>query len=145
MTDTTPVFDQQLIGQTEKTMNAILDRLLAGSGVSEPEWVTLVLSARGDGIVQYDELRGDVAGALKIDRSTAANQVQGLVGKGLLDRGSTVRLTAAGRQLVDGIRTQTGAITHRLWGDLPAADLEVAGRVLQTVLERAEAELNPGH
>jgi hypothetical protein len=32
-------------------------------------------------------------------------------------------------------------ITQRLWGDLPAEDLAIAGRVLGTVLVRANAEL----
>ena len=34
---TTPAFGTQLIGQTEKTLNAILDRQLAGTGVTEPQ------------------------------------------------------------------------------------------------------------
>ena len=55
MNDVT-AFDQQLIGQTEKTMNAILGRLLGSTGVSEPEWVTLVLSAAGHGSANRDEL-----------------------------------------------------------------------------------------
>ncbi|HYF74268.1 MAG TPA: MarR family transcriptional regulator, partial [Nocardioides sp.] len=36
-------FGPQLIGQTEKTLNALLDRVLAGR-LSEPEWVTLRLA-----------------------------------------------------------------------------------------------------
>jgi hypothetical protein len=32
-------------------------------------------------------------------------------------------------------------LTERLWGDLPAADLDTARRVLAVVLERANAEL----
>jgi len=32
-------------------------------------------------------------------------------------------------------------ITERMWGDLPAADLVTAGRVLSVVLARANAEL----
>ena len=46
--------------------------------------------------------------------------------------------------LLGRVRKQVGEITQRLWGDLPAADLQVAGRVLSTVLERAEAELETG-
>jgi hypothetical protein len=33
------------------------------------------------------------------------------------------------------------AITRRLWGDVPAGDLEAAGRVLSDILVRADAEL----
>jgi DNA-binding MarR family transcriptional regulator len=146
MSNVTPTFDQRLIGQTEKTMNAILERLLAGSGVSEPEWVTLVLTAGGDGAVARDELAQRVAHGLKVDRATAESHVQALVTKGLLEAsaagdGSAVALTAGGRRLIDDVRERTASITQRLWGDLPDADLDVAARVLATVLERAEAEL----
>lgn len=146
MNDTTPAFDQQLIGRTEKTMNAILERLLADSGLSEPEWVTLVLSAADDGSAQRDELILRVARALKVDRATAASHVQVLVTKGVLcaEDAAAARVTEAGRQLIDSIRGQTGVVTQRLWGDLPAADLKVAGAVLNTVLVRAEAELKAG-
>jgi hypothetical protein len=34
-----------------------------------------------------------------------------------------------------------GEVTARLWGDLPEADLATAGRVLGTVLDRANAAL----
>jgi hypothetical protein len=47
----------------------------------------------------------------------------------------------AGRQLHAGVRGAVTAITERLWGDLPQEDLESAGRVLATVLARANAEL----
>ena len=36
---TYPVLSARVIGQAEKTMNAILDRLLAGTGLTEPQWV----------------------------------------------------------------------------------------------------------
>lgn len=35
-------FSPRLIGQTEKAMNALLDRELGGTGIAEPESVTLV-------------------------------------------------------------------------------------------------------
>ncbi|MEV0714770.1 hypothetical protein [Asanoa sp. NPDC050611] len=41
------------------------------------------------------------------------------------------------------MRSATGPITEQLWGDLPAADLAAAGRVLTTVLARADAVLAP--
>jgi DNA-binding MarR family transcriptional regulator len=143
MSDSAPVFDQRLIGQTEKTMNALLGRILAGTGLSEPEWVTLVLAAGGEGSAPHDELTVRVAGALKVDRATAADHVQALTTKGLLASapGEGSSLTDGGQELLHDVRAKTGEITRRLWGDLPDSDLAVAGRVLQTVLERAEAEL----
>ena len=52
--------------------------------------------------------------------------------------------TDAGSQLYGRIRTAIAGITDRLWGDLAPEDLTVAGRVLGTVLERANAELARG-
>ena len=34
-------FGPQLIGETEKTLTALLRRFLADTGLSEPQWVTL--------------------------------------------------------------------------------------------------------
>jgi len=136
-------FGTQLIGQAEKTMNAILDRLLAGR-VSEPEWITLVLIAGSGGSADHGQLTAHVAHALKENQKQAAARVGQLAGRGLVQiepgPGSGVALPEAGRRLVAGLQQQTAEVTERLWGDLPAADLEVAGRVLRTVLERAEAE-----
>jgi hypothetical protein len=41
---TTPTFGAQVLGQTEKALNAILARQLAGTGLTEPQWVTLTLT-----------------------------------------------------------------------------------------------------
>ncbi len=143
MTDTTPPFTQ-LIGQTEKTLNAILGRQLAGA-VSEPQWVALVLTAAADGSANHDQLVARVAHALKADRETAADHIGQLAAQGLVqaapEADSGVTLTEAGQQLLDSTQKQVGEITKRLWGDLPAADFEAARRVLSTVLERAESEL----
>jgi DNA-binding MarR family transcriptional regulator len=135
---------EQLIGQTEKAMNAILNRLLAGA-VTEPQWVTLVLTARSGGSADRDQFSGRVAHALQSDRATAADHIGQLAAKGLVSTaGGAVTLTEAGRQLLGRVQGQTGEITQRLWGDLPAADHEAVRRMLSTVLERAQAELRAG-
>ena len=46
---TVPMFNAQLLGQTEKAANAILDRLLAEPRLSEPQWVTLSIAAASGG------------------------------------------------------------------------------------------------
>lgn len=140
-----PSFSPQLIGQTEKALNAFLDRLLAGSGVTEPQWVTLRLAVIGGGRIDRGEFTARVAGALKVPEAEAQARIAELVAGELLDapdaERSQVDLTDAGRRLHDRVRTATAEITDRLWGDLPAEDLATAGRVLSTVLERADAEL----
>jgi DNA-binding MarR family transcriptional regulator len=135
-------FQPEAIGETEKALNAILARLLAGTGLSEPQWVTLTVTVAGGGTVDGDELVGRLAGALKVTPADARERIGELAAARLLeDEGSSVKLTDAGRELHARIRTATYETTVRLWGDLPAEDLATAGRVLTTVLTRANAEL----
>jgi hypothetical protein len=142
---TTPSFSTQLLGQTEKTLNAILDRLLAGTGVDEPQWVTLTIAVTSGGSVERDALVSRVAGSLKLSDVDARARVDELAAAQLLEAvgvdGSSVRVTDAGKRLHGRIRGAVVEITGRMWGDLPAGDLAAAGRVLATVLERANAEL----
>jgi hypothetical protein len=142
---TTPTFSTQLIGQTEKTLNAILERLLAGTGLTEPQWVTLTIAAMSTRPIDRAALAGRVAGALKVCDAEARARIDELTTAQLLDAadgdGPPVRVTDAGRQLQGQIRSAAVEVTDRMWGDLPPADLAAAGRVLTTVLERANAEL----
>ncbi len=134
-----PTFNTALIGQTEKTLNAILDRELAGTGITEPQWVALVLTATSDDSIARDQLLQRLEGALHVSEAGAQELLTGL-GE-LVNDGPTVALTQAGRKVYERIRASVVEITDRLWGDLPAQDLEAAGRVLETVLERARAEV----
>jgi DNA-binding MarR family transcriptional regulator len=141
----TAAFSAQLLGQTEKAANAILDRLLAGTGLTEPQWVTLSLIVAAGGTIDGDELTGRVAGVLKVSDANARARITELAAAQLLqpadNGGSRARLTDAGQRLHRQVRTSVSEITERLWGDLPAEDMAAAGRVLSTVLERANAEL----
>ena len=104
---TTP-FGPQLIGETEKTLNALLGRFLAGTELTEPQWVTLRLA----------DLLGGTGGAAGLTAAVAdrghfpdaSALVTGLTDRGLLDNG---RLTPAGRRLTaavqDTITTETAA------------------------------------
>jgi hypothetical protein len=138
-------FGTQLIGQTENALGAILDRQLAGSGLNRPQWITLTLAVMSGGSIDHAQLLSRVAGALKISAAEAGGRIAELAAAGMLhvpeDDRSPVSVTDAGSDLHRGIRTAVSAITQRLWGDLPTDDVATAGRVLGTVLERANAEL----
>ncbi|HEY5987679.1 MAG TPA: hypothetical protein VIV12_15085 [Streptosporangiaceae bacterium] len=67
---------------------------------------------------------------------TSSHLLEGLPGKT-----PRVGLTGAGQARYRQIRTAIGEITERLYGDLPAADLAIAGRVLATITARANEEL----
>jgi hypothetical protein len=139
---TPSAFSAQILGQTEKALNAILARRLDGTGLTEPLWVALNVTLAGGGTLDRDELAGSVAGVLRVSEAQAQARVAELIAARLVqDEGSAVTLTDSGRRLYGEIRADVTRITERLWGDLPAEHLEVAGRVLGTVLARADAEL----
>jgi hypothetical protein len=139
----TTSFTPQAIGQTEKALNAILDRHLAGTGVREPQWVTLTLAVMSGGTLARDELLARVVDSLKVTQVVAGEHVAALQAGGLFEPGesSTVRVSEAGQQLHKRVRTVNAEVTQRIWGDLPAEDLDTTGRVLGTILQRANAEL----
>ncbi len=138
-----PALSPQVIGQAEKTLNAILDRLLPGTGLTEPLWVTLTLTAASDGTLSRDQLAARVAGAVAVSETEAHARIAKLADARLLEvpAGKPVRLTGAGRQLHGQIRAAVTQVTQRLWADLPAGDLAIAGRVLSIITARATAEL----
>ena len=129
-------FGPQLIGRTEKSLNALLDRQLAGTGITEPQWVALTLTVTGDGADVVERVRD----ALKVDAATSRQRLAELAAAGLVHTtaAGAVEATELGRARWEEVRAATAQITRRLWGDLPEADLAVAGRVLNTVLARAD-------
>jgi hypothetical protein len=143
-----PTFSPQVLGLAEKTLNAILDRQLAGTGLTEPRWVTLTLAVAGGGTVDRGQLIGRVAGALKVSDAEAQARIGELAAAQLVEApdgpGGEVKVTDAGQQLYGQIRAAVGQITQRMWGDLPAEDLAIAGRVLSIITARANAELADG-
>jgi hypothetical protein len=139
---TTPTFTPRLIGETEKTLNAILDRHLSGAGLTEQHWITLTLAVLSDGSIDRGELVKKVSQGAKFSEDDVRARVSELIGMQLLDDSGSpeVTVTNAGRELHARIRAANVELTDRLWGDLPADDLATAANVLATVLERAKAE-----
>lgn len=129
-------FGPQLIGQTEKALNAILRRILRGTGLDEPRWVTLRLAGLLDGSVDADRLAAAVAERAHL--FDAPELVGELTRRGLLDDG---RLTAAGSELIATMQATITAETAPIWADLPADDVAAATRVLEEVATRARALL----
>ena len=133
-------FTTQTLGRTEKALNAILYRELAGTGLTEPDWVTLVLASIDDGGPR-SALVARLAGAFKTAPADAEAQVGAVVARGLIAGDREIALTDEGRALYRRLSGRVAEITAQLWGDLPTADLETAARVLETILVRADAEL----
>lgn len=122
-------FGPQLIGETEKTLGAVLARLLGGVGLSEREWVTLRLAGQ---LSDSADLVAQVADRAHF--ADAAALVAALVDRGLVDEGG---LTAAGRTLLDGVQARIVETTAPIWSGLPDADVAAAERVLNLVVARS--------
>ena len=129
-------FGPQLIGETEKTLNALLLRNLDGTGLTEPEWVTLRLSDLLDGTVDANGL-----GAAVGDRAQfrdADRLVGDLTDRGLLSDG---RPTVVGRELLTAVQAAVATDAGAIFADLEPDDVAAATRVLNEVLGRARVVL----
>jgi len=141
---TYPTLSPRIIGQAEKTLNVILGRQLAGTGLTEPEWVILTLAVGSGGTTGHQAFTRMVADALKISEAEARALIGDLVtAQHLRITGEppAVTVSASALQLHRQIGAAVIGITQRLWGDLPAEDLATAGRVLVIITDRANAEL----
>jgi DNA-binding MarR family transcriptional regulator len=145
MTDTATLNGQD-IGQAHKATNAVLERLLADTGMSFVDWVTMNAIATSEPVVTEDAITQRVAFGLKVDEASVGSAMDELIAAGLLARtsDSTVELTSAGRQRYQRVRAGIDELSARFYGDVPAADLATAHRVLALVTDRANAELAGG-
>lgn len=126
-------FTPQLIGQTEKALNALLHTVLIDRQLSEREWVALRLVSQFDG-------GGDVAEIIR-DRAQfaeAADLLSTLERRGLV---AGQALSAAGAELVVEVGQEIGALTQPIWAHVDSADAEAAARALNSVLEQTQARL----
>ena len=129
-------FGPQLIGETEKTLNALLHRFLEGTGLTESQWVTLRLAHLLDGDLDEQVLAEEVARRAHVP--AAPDLVRELTDRGLLDNG---RLTATGRDVTAAVQATINAETSAIWNGLPPDDIAAATRVLNEVLHRSRALL----
>lgn len=141
---TNQTFSTALVGQTETAFGAILDRELSGTGLTTPQWIILTVAVGGGGSVERARLVRQVAAARKLGESSVQAYVDELAGQGLVRGAHDERVTVsdAGRRLHREVSTAVAEITQRLWGDLSPDELAIAGRVLSTVLARANEELS---
>jgi DNA-binding MarR family transcriptional regulator len=136
------IFTAQVLGETEKALNAILVRELNAVGLTEHQWIALRLTVTEGGALAREQLVGRLAGALKVGAADAEARVEELASRGLLQTSGQegdVAVTRAGSDVHGSVRGAVTEITRRLWGDLPAEDLHATGRTLAVILQRANA------
>jgi hypothetical protein len=130
------------IGEAERTLRALLERLLADAGLSFPVWTVLAFL---DGEpLDRDELVGrQLRGSVVPDAYVAGSTVDGLVSSGLVagSSGGGLALTPAGEARYRPVRQAVNRITEGLHRGLLAADLEATHRTLVELARRAHVEL----
>jgi DNA-binding MarR family transcriptional regulator len=142
MTTTAPVADARALGLAHYAARAVLESVLDRHGATFQQQITLRLAVVAEEPVEHDALVSQVVGSLKVDAGDARGVIAQLAARGLVTvDGSVVRVTDAGRDFHTRVSAETGEISARIWGGIPAEDLAAAGRVLATVTERADAEL----
>ncbi|XUM01785.1 MarR family transcriptional regulator [Streptomyces venezuelae ATCC 10712] len=145
MTTTAPTTNGRVIALAHYSARALLEGVLTRHGATFEQSVVLRAAVTAGDSVGRDALVSDVIGSLKADESAVRGVIDGLTATGLLERlpadGSRLRVTQTGRDLYDTTTAETAEISSRLYADIPAEDLAVAGRVLTLLTERANAEL----
>ena len=122
-------FGPQLVGELEKTLNALLRRFLEGTGLSEPEWVTMR-------VAQTLEIGDDLARAVeeRAHFTDAESLVAGLTARNLLVNGSP---TAAGLGMTAQVQARIASEAAPIWHGHAAEDVATTTRILNEVLTRA--------
>lgn len=124
-------FGPQLIGQTEKTLQALLRRALADTGLDERLWVALRLADQPDGTTLRVRLT-DLAQFDDADRLISTLERRQLV--------ADDALTVHGRRVLEQVLARSAKLSGPIWADLEDAD--AAARALNEVLTRARAVLS---
>jgi hypothetical protein len=138
----TMTLNPQIVGQTENAHGAIMDRVLAGTGLNRERWVALSLITSADGTIARDALVARMTGALKVTPGLAREAVAWLEAAGLVTaEDQEVTITGSGTTTVTTVRGTTGPILARAYASVPAADLATAARVLVAITEGLNREL----
>ncbi|MCG7529439.1 hypothetical protein MHW47_34030 [Streptomyces sp. OfavH-34-F] len=138
----------QIIGMAHYATRAVAERLLT-EGTTFHQSMALNATDDKGGTIGRDQLVARLTGAAKLAVPVAEQTLAELTSAGLLEERAAdgpvlLTLTPAGRRLVRTHRAALAEVTAALYGDLPAADLEAAGRVLTEVTARADALLAAG-
>lgn len=128
-----PAFGPQLIGATEKTLNALLQHVLRDAALPEPHWVTLRLAAQNTTTLPLAPLV-----AARAHFTDAEAIVAELTHRGLI-RGDEP--TPAGRALLNELQSRIADLTAPIWDGLDPDDVAATTRVLSAVASRADAVL----
>lgn len=138
----TPPFGQ-VIGEAQRALRGLLDDVLAAASVSYPTWMALnYLSVQGPS-VSADQLRRDLAAALRVHPSEVAELLLGLEAAGHIELRDAVSdeqasLTAGGAALYRELRDEVDGIARSALAGIPQYDIETTVNVLVRAKEQAQ-------
>ncbi|MDX3533161.1 MarR family transcriptional regulator [Streptomyces sp. MB09-01] len=137
-----PVADARGLGLAHYAARGVLEHVLARHGVTFQQQIALRAVVTADAPQTPDDVVTQVRASLKAAPAGIRTTLDELLAKQLLAvDGAHLRPTDAARELLAAVGAETGAVSARIWGGIPAEDLAAAGRVLALVTERADAEL----
>jgi DNA-binding MarR family transcriptional regulator len=139
-----PTLTSQDIGEAEGALTDLLERVLANTGTTRIEYITLrVLAARGpfsspvalhEFLAQARQLSLDQAG---VNDLLAGLEAEGLITGFSLGSPGPSQLTDKGSALHGQLAEAVAPITEQLFADFDADDLATAHRVLMLLIDRA--------
>lgn len=132
MTTSNPLatLNPSIVGQAEKAHNAVLDRVLAGTGLDERQWITLQL-AQAAGPIARSALVSRVSSAAKYDPAAVDAALAALATAGLVSAsGDRVTVTDAGAAQVGALRAIVAELIGPAYSSVSEEDKAVAARVL---------------
>jgi DNA-binding MarR family transcriptional regulator len=141
----------QDVGEAEGALSALLNQVLAGTGITRTEYLALrVVALRGpfpEPAALHDFLAGQPQ--VGLDRAQLAELFRDLEARGLVtgsdpDGPGPVQLTPEGAALNAQLGEAVAAQSQRLYAGIDPDDLATAHRVLVEVTERANRLRNQG-
>jgi hypothetical protein len=135
-----PPLNTQVIGQAESALGALLEPLLAGTGITFQQWLVLTVTAASGGRTDRGQLVARISGARKVDGTLVESAIAELAAAGLATATGPLALTDAGQNVYERVRGAIDELNAELFA-FPPEDLATAGRVLSIVTARANAVL----
>lgn len=144
MTTTATTLNPRAIALAHHAGRALLEGVLTRRGIGFEQGVTLRAVAAAGSSIDREDLVSEVSDSLKTDKQIARGVIEELMTAKLLEedpeQARGIRLSDTGRTLHDAADAETAEISARLYADIPATDLAIAGRVLALITQRANTE-----
>jgi len=128
----------QAVGQAEASLTRLLNGVLADSGTSRETYLGLQRLTALGGRAERGAYEHDLSDWLGLDGPAARRLAGELASAGLAEtEGDTIRLTARGQALREGILGGAAKITGPMLATLDGDDLEITVRTLNEITRRA--------